>query len=65
MNSDEAVAVCRGTVERAKGIDSGCIGDFSNFFGLNCRLVKKFDFIQGKNFLVELTKRSVEEEIRR
>lgn len=44
---------------------AGALGDFSNLFGLNCRLVKKVDFIQGKNFLVEPAQRPVEEEIRR
>ena len=47
------------------GSTAGALGDFSNFFGLNCRLVKKFDFIQGRNFLVESAEISVEEEIRR
>lgn len=44
---------------------TGALAIFSNFFGLNCRLVKKFDFIQGRNFLVESAGKAVEEEIRR
>lgn len=44
---------------------AGALGDIQQFFGLNCRLIKKFDFIRRRNFWLNQRESRVEGEIRR